>query len=73
MTVANPFILCNLAAKMTRKLHRQSSGIRVEQCLRNNIEKASEYLLSGTQADIEQKNLRHSCAKVWEPNVEPQV
>lgn len=56
--IVNRFVLCNMAARATRKLHNPHKIIRLEESLRAFTEQAKKYLSSGTDEEQRIKNLR---------------
>jgi len=62
---ANRFLICNMAAKATRKLHKPSGDVRVEEDLKMYTAESERFLLSGTPEEVELKNLRGRSAVVW--------
>ena len=58
MQGVNPFVLCNLAAKYTRKTFRPYATATLEVSLKANTRAAVAHLKSGTQEEIDAKNMR---------------
>ena len=57
MQGVNPFVLCNLAAKFTRRTFRPY-GATLEAAIKANTRAAVAYLKSGTQEEQDARNMR---------------
>lgn len=55
---ANRFVLCNMAAHATRRLHQAGSDVRVEEDLKRFTQDSKEFLEKGTPEEVDAKNLR---------------
>lgn len=60
MQGVNPFVLCNLAARFTRKTFRSYSTATLEQSLKANTRIAVAYLKAGNRAELDAKNMRQA-------------
>ena len=67
MREVNPFVLCNLAAKLTRRTFRSPvatpmsellAGDKLERSIKINIRATIKFLNTGSTAEREQKNVR---------------